>query len=356
MHADKTSESLRESACIGGFYGNQPVTSALEEMIRRQRIPQTLLFSGPEGIGKATLARRFAAALLGDAHKIEQDDLSLESNAAIIADREKWTAEKRNEDPLFFASHPDFMTFAPDGPLRQITIPQMRFLKERAPLKPLKGNWRVFLIDQIDRANEQAANSLLKTLEEPPPHLILIMTACNPYDLLPTIRSRAVPFRLSRLAESEMREFIASKGLDEPDKRRAIAEGSPGVAVSLDLESYERRRQAMLALLKCASGAEPFAAWLKHSDSIAARRTEKLDSYLEVLYVLIDDVVRLANGIPSIRNEDIRRELQPLAQRVSFAWLRAAVKKVDELVELVRRNIQKSIALDALVVELRIVR
>src|SRR5580698_7961024 len=177
-------------------------------MIRGERITQTLLFSGPEGVGKATLARRFGAALLNDAHKIEQDDLSLESNAELIADREKWTSDKRNDDPLVFSSHPDFITFAPDGPLRQITIQQMRLLRERAPLKPLKGNWRVFLIDQIDRANEQAANSLLKTLEEPPPHLILIMTARNPYDLLPTIRSRAVPFRLSRLNDAEIGEFL----------------------------------------------------------------------------------------------------------------------------------------------------
>src|SRR6202142_3634991 len=170
-------------------------------MIRGQRITQTLLFSGPEGVGKATLARRFAAILLGDAAKIEQDDLSLEANAEIIADREKWPAEKRNEDPLFFSSHPDFVPFAPDGPLRQISIPQMRLLKNRASLKPLKGAWRVFLIDGIDRANEQAANSLLKILEEPPPHLILIMTARNPYDLLPTIRSRAVPFHFARLRD-----------------------------------------------------------------------------------------------------------------------------------------------------------
>jgi DNA polymerase-3 subunit delta' len=339
---------------LENFYGNRPAADALEDMLRRQRITQTLLLSGPEGVGKATLARRLGALLLGhDAHKIEADNLSLESNAALIADREKWTAEKRNEDPLFFSTHPDFVTFAPDGPLRQITISQMRLLKERASLKPLKGSWRVFLIDQIDRANEQAANSLLKTLEEPPPHLVLIMTARNPYDLLPTIRSRAVPFRLSRLDEEEMRAFVRDRGLDQAERRTKLAEGAPGLAVSLDLEVYDRRRAAMLQLLKVACGLDSFGAWLKHSDSIAARRTEKLDSYLEVLYVLLEDVLRLTHGVPSVRNDDIRPDLEALARRVSFEWLRAAVTKVDQLVELVRRNIQKSLALDALAVELR---
>jgi DNA polymerase-3 subunit delta' len=338
---------------LENFFGNAAVVTILTEMVERRRIPQTLLFSGPEGVGKATLARRFAAMLVGDATKIERDDLSLEANQQTIADREKWTAEKRNEDPLFFGSHPDFLTFAPDGPLRQITIPQMRLLKDRAGLKPLKGSWRVFLIDDIDRANEQAANSLLKTLEEPPEHLILIMTARNPYDLLATIRSRAVPFRLSRLTDEEMQAFAAARGLDHPQRRLRLAEGSPGVAAALDLEAYDRRREAMLALLRVASGIEPFGAWLKYSESIAARRTEKLDSYLDVLYVLLEDVLRLANGISPLRNEDVRGQLEPLAGRVSFDWLRAAVARVDELIHLLRRNIQKSIALDAFAAALR---
>jgi DNA polymerase-3 subunit delta' len=339
---------------LASFFGNPAVAAALSDMIRRERIAQTLLLSGPEGVGKATLARRFAAELLQyDAPKIDQDDLSLESNATIVADREKWPADKRNEDPLVFGSHPDFLTFAPDGPLRQITIPQMRLLKERASLKPLKGSWRVFLIDGIDRANAQAANSLLKTLEEPPPHLVLILTARNPYDLLPTIRSRAVPFRLGRLSEEDMRAFVQARNLDQPERRRALAEGAPGLAVSIDLEAYDRRRTAMLALLKVAGGVAGFDTWLKHADSVGARRTEKLESYLEVLYSLLADVMSLVHGRNALRNSDIRIELQALASRVDFEWLRRAIARVDELVELGRRNIQKSIAFDAFAASLR---
>jgi DNA polymerase-3 subunit delta' len=136
-----------------------------------------------------------------------------------------------------------------------------------------------------------------------------------------------------------------------------LAEGAPGLAVSIDLEAYDRRRTAMLALLKVAGGLAGFDTWLKHADSVAARRTEKLDSYLEVLYSLLEDVLRLAQGSNSLRNalrnNDARPDLEALAGRVDFEWLRRAIASVDELVELGRRNIQKSIAFDAFAANLR---
>jgi DNA polymerase-3 subunit delta' len=336
------------------FWGNKPVARALAQMIEQDRLPQTLLFAGPEGVGKATLARRLGARLLGHGEAIERDDLSLAENLKLAAEREKMPAERRNEDPLLFASHPDFITFPPDGPLRQITIPQTRLLKERAAFLPMHGSRRVFLIDHIDRANEQAANSLLKTLEEPPPHLVLIMTAENAYDLLPTIRSRAVAFHFTPLGEEEMREFIRGRGLDQAERRAALANGSPGIAVALDLETYDRRRAAMFTLLKVAAGVSPFEVWMPYSEAIGRSKSEKLDAYLKVLYELLRDVLVLREGDGAgIRNADLRRELEAVAGKVTFGWIRLAVKKVDEVMELIRRNIQKTIALDAVIVELR---
>jgi DNA polymerase-3 subunit delta' len=335
------------------FWGNAPVTQALEQMIAQDRLAQTLLFAGPEGVGKATLARRLGARLLPRPAAIEKDDLSLEANQETVAAREKWAAEKRNEDPLLFSSHPDFITFAPDGPLRQITIQQARELKERAPFLPHQGARRVFLIDHVDRANDQAANSLLKTLEEPPPHLILVMTAENAYDLLPTIRSRAVPFHFAPLSRDEMEQFVQARALDRSERRIALAAGSPGVAVSIDLDAYDKRRAAMLTLTKVAAGVTSYSSWLPISEAIARSKSEKLELHLEALYGLLRDLLILLENRGEIRNQDIRRELETLAGKVQFAWIRRAVAQVDEIVRLLRRNIQKSIALDALIATLR---
>ncbi len=173
-------------------------------MLAQDRLAQTLLFAGPEGVGKATLARRLGARLLPEPAAIERDDLSLPEQpgnrrrARKMARREAQRRPAAVRQPSRLRDLRARRAAAPDH------HPADALLKERAQFLPLKGRRRIFLIDHVDRANEQAANSLLKTLEEPPEHLILIMTAENAYDLLPTIRSRAVPFHFAPLAREEM--------------------------------------------------------------------------------------------------------------------------------------------------------
>jgi DNA polymerase III subunit delta' len=335
------------------FYGNSNVAQTLAQMLEQKRIAQTILLSGPEGVGKATLARRFAGALLGDSAKIERDDLSLPSNLEVIEQREKWTSEKRAEDPLLFSSHPDFVTFAPEGPLRQLTMQQMRSLRARAPLKPLHGAHRVFLIDHLDRANEQSANSLLKVLEEPPEHLIIIATVENLYDLLPTIRSRSLILQMGRLSNEEMRQFAAARKLPDDEIRISLCEGSPGLAVTLEVEEFRARRALMLAAFECGSGITPFSTWVQQSESFGSQKSERLDLYLKPAYAVLEDVLRLWQGTPKIKNLDVERRIQCISRVVTFEWIEHAIRGLDELVQMVRRNIQKVPALDGLIINLR---
>lgn len=335
------------------LYGNEAVAQALAQMIERGRISQTIVLSGPEGVGKATLARRFAAALLGGAAKIEQDDLSLAANLDVIEEREKWTADKRADDPLLFSTHPDFITFAPEGPLRQITMQQMRVLRERAQFKPLRGDHRVFLIDHLERANEHAANSLLKVLEEPPEHLVILATAENLYDLLPTIRSRALTLQMARLPDGEMEAFVAGKQLAEAELRVAVAEGCPGIAARIDLEVFRARRSLMLAAFECAANLAPFSAWIQQSEPFSMKKSEKLDLFIKPAYELLEDILAASHARPLLRNRDIEQRIRQISKATNFRWLERAVSSIDELVVMVRRNIQKTAALDAMIVKLR---
>ncbi|MEO6760168.1 MAG: DNA polymerase III subunit delta', partial [Saprospiraceae bacterium] len=139
-----------------------------------------------------------------------------------------------------------------------------------------------------------------------------------------------------------------------PKRRIALAAGSPGAAVSLDLGVYDKRRAAMLALLGAASGVLPWADWAKQSEALNAARSEKLENYLKVLYLLLEDLLWIRyNPAAPLKNFDIRRELEGLSNVIEFEWIRKAVRKTDELLDLLRRNIQRGIALDAWVVELR---
>ena len=156
------------------FFGNRDIADSLFRMAGEDRLPQTLLFAGPAGIGKATLARFLAAGINCDKGpawpcgecsaclRILAADLSLDEHRKQFEERVKLPAAKRSENPLIVSTHPDFLIFPPDGPLRMISIEQARRLRQAAQFSPSEGRRRIFVIDHADRANSEAANARIQ--------------------------------------------------------------------------------------------------------------------------------------------------------------------------------------------------
>lgn len=351
------------------FIGHQRIAASLWRMVSEDRLPQTLLFAGKRGIGKATLARHLAAGMncasgpdkpCGDCSacsRILGADLSLEQFRETLEARRRLPADKRKSAPLVVATHPDVLIFPPDGPMQLLSIDQARLIRELAQLAPAEGRRRIFILEHADRATEDASNALLKTLEEPAPRLTIILTSENPFTLLPTIRSRAIPFYFSPLARSEMEAFMQSRN-EVADEHRALvsawSEGSPGIAITLDMEEFVRRRQAMLALLKTALKRGEFAKLSAEIGSLGRGESGQIDRLAMMLTSLLRDLLRVrvkASG--DLVHQDIADELAQLARRVSFRWLERAVTGLQELEQLQRMNVQKQIAVEAYALKLQ---
>jgi DNA polymerase-3 subunit delta' len=150
-----------------------------------------------------------------------------------------------------------------------------------------------------------------------------------------------------------MARFMEAKDLPDPELRIALAEGSPGIAVSLDIDQFRRRRSLLLAAFECGAGIAPFSAWVQQSEPFGMSKSEKLDLYLKLAYGILEDVLMLSLGRNAAKNRDEQQRLQRLAEKVNVAWIERAVRCLDELVLMVRRNIQKTAALDAMIIILR---
>ena len=241
--------------------------------------------------------------------------------------------------------------------MRIITIDQARQMRQAAQYGPSEGRRRLFLIDHADRANDEASNSLLKTLEEPAACLTIVLTAENPNELLPTIRSRAIPFYFAPLSNEEMEKFLAAFTELNKDERQSLirlAQGSPGRAITLNVDQYLERRDSMLALFRTSLGEGSFAELLPYTETVARKSDERLDVLIESFQSLLQDLLHLRFGSGrSLVNTDIADELESLARRATFEWIEKAAAKLDELELLRRRNIQKQIALEAMGIGLR---
>jgi DNA polymerase III subunit delta' len=201
---------------------------------------------------------------------------------------------------------------------------------------------------------KEAANSLLKVLEEPPDHATLILLSENPSELLPTIRSRAGVLRLGALPQAEIDTLLATRRPElKPAQRTLVgrlAEGAVGRAVGFDLPAYLASRQDALTVLHTSLAEPDYSALFRMTESYraGAEGAAKTAAMLHALNLLLEDLLLIHSGVPAlIRNTDLAAELRRMTQSVTPAWLEAASRGVDQVEAGMRRNLLRSLSLDA---------
>jgi DNA polymerase-3 subunit delta' len=203
---------------------------------------------------------------------------------------------------------------------------------------------------------KEAANSLLKVLEEPPDYATILLLANNPGELLTTIRSRCVGFTLGALPVAELEAYVATHRKElKPAQRTLVAklaEGAVGRARGFNLEAYIASRSDALTLLKTAIEGEDHSVLFRVTEAYraGAEGKDKTELLVAGLYSLLEDLLLLRSRTPElVRNVDIEKELVSLGARAGFEWLESAAYALGEVQTGMRRNLLRSLSLDAFV-------
>ncbi len=208
--------------------GHAEAEATILDAIRAGRMHHAWLITGPEGIGKATLAYRFARRLLAGQPK--EDSLALDPANPVFRRVAAGSHADMKTIELAFNEKTKRMK-------TEIAVEDVRKINGFMALTPAEGGWRVVVVDGAEELNSSSANALLKILEEPPPRAILLLVCAAPGRLLPTIRSRCRRLRLSPLNDEAMGQllgqYLPQLGADERGRLITLAEGSPGRAIML---------------------------------------------------------------------------------------------------------------------------
>lgn len=358
------------------FLGNDRIVAALRGALRAGRVPHAMLFSGPRGLGKFTLARMFAQA--ANCERLP-DDFCGECNTctriAPLADPqallEQGLAERGESAdaatvervPLILQSHPDVWALVPD-PVRlkspvarpMLRIGQLRAVQRAAYFQPMARR-RVFILDAADTMNWNVANVFLKILEEPPGSATLILTAPSPFSLLPTIVSRCLQFNFAPLSQPQVESILQVKTRRKSAEihlAAQLAEGSPGLALEMNVEKASERRRNALRILDRAARGQGFALLFSETSALAKDRDSSFEDQLAIFYSLLSDLLQLASGIPhpALRNAPLAGELQLMVKLIDLPWIMRATAAFDELHAGARRNLNRQLGLDALAASL----
>lgn len=292
----------RDSAIgFGSVRGHERVCAFVRAAVAEDRLPHTVMFTGSEGVGKHTLAVAVAAWLLCEA---AGDDACGRCAAC---------------HQVNACSHPDFQMVAVPAGKKEIGVDRARDVKRFTQLRPVRGRLKVAVIDDAHMLTIAAQNALLKTLEEPPDHSLLILIANNPDALLPTVRSRCQRVPFAPLPAEVVADILVERHGIEPSAARrlaGLAEGSPGRALALSALAGE-------------AGAEPFLSRLAALDSAGYGQLMKLAQQLGSAEAQVG--MKLEILLSQLRDEMVRTITSP-----QFAPVGAAVSGRNALPTMLR--------------------
>jgi DNA polymerase-3 subunit delta' len=275
--------------------------------------------------------------------------------AEAVATRDDMRDVDKRETRILIQTHPDVLIVPPDPPQLLIKLGQVRQAIHVAYYRPPVEAKRAFTIFTVSAFMKEAANSLLKLLEEPPEHTTLILLTENPQELLPTIRSRAVVHRLGALAVTELETLLETRRPQLNAKDRALvarlAEGAVGRAVRFELDKYLASRKDALVVLHMALGGGEYSDLFRATETYRAGADgqEKTVELLRALGSLIEDLLLIVAGTPAlIRNIDMAAELARLSQGLTVEWIDGAAQALGKVEQGMRRNLLRSLSLDAM--------
>jgi DNA polymerase III subunit delta' len=235
-----------------------------------------------------------------------------------------------------------------------IKVDQVRRVIDSIYYRPSEGRERVYIFTDSAFMKE-AANSLLKVLEEPPEFATIFLLAENPGELLPTIRSRSMIFSLAALPSHEIDAYLAKNRPEWNAPQRALVarlcEGAIGRARSFDVDAYAAARSDALAILNSALLGGEHSQIFKVTETYRAgpEGREKTEQLIRTLYSLLRDLMFLKSGVSElVCNIDIQNQLTKMAEAVEFDWIATASDRLAEVERGMRRNLLRSLSLDAL--------
>ena len=334
---------------LGAVRGHATLRRLLARAVARDRLPPSLVLSGPDGVGKRQVA-------VGLAELLNCEAVSESGEAAGVPES---CGTCRTCRRIARGVHADVIVVAP-GDSGTIKVDAVRGVVEQVAFRPFEGRRRAVIVDDADRLVPEAQNALLKTLEEPPPASVFLLVTHRPHLLLPTVRSRCPELRFGGLATDEVAEvLVGERGVAAAAAAAAATAAGGSVARALESSSDEhlQARESAAAALRALAGAPPAKRRLetgkdlmgsRRSRSGAAAEREALARRLRALGTLFRDLQLLsARGDRAwLANADLADELEALSGSYDAKRAGRGFETVDRAVSALTRNASPRVVVD----------